>query len=282
MERTRYKIFLVDDNIANLTAGKNILRMFYEVFTLSSGAKLFELLEKVMPDLILLDVEMPEMDGYEVIKKLKSNEAFSWIPVIFLTGKNDEDSELNGLSLGAVDYVSKPFSPKLLLKRLENHLAFMQQKKQLQNYAENLEEMVRQKTTQVMDLQNAVLTTVTDMVEFRDNNTGGHVGRTQKYLELLVTKMLEEKVYAQETSTWNMEYLLPSAQLHDVGKIAISDAILNKPGKLTEEEFNEMKKHTSIGVEAVERIENNTAEHAFLYHAKIIAGTHHEKWDGTG
>ncbi|MDR3231185.1 MAG: response regulator [Synergistaceae bacterium] len=279
---TRRKIMLVDDNMANLTMGKNMLKTFYEVFPLPSGAKLFELLEKVIPDLILLDIEMPEMNGYEAIRKLKDNPRLADIPVIFLTARSDENSELEGLSLGAIDYISKPFSAPLLLKRIENHLLITSQKRELKNYSDNLVEMVQRKTRQVIDLQNAILSTVAEMVEFRDDVTGGHVERTQKYLKLLVDRLIEEKIYEEETLTWNLEFLIPSAQLHDVGKIAISDTILNKPGKLTPEEFEEMKKHVTVGVDAIARIENNTAEHAFLDHARIIAGTHHEKWDGTG
>jgi putative two-component system response regulator len=120
------------------------------------------------------------------------------------------------------------------------------------------------------------------MVEFRDTMTGGHVTRTQKYLQLLVDKLLEEKIYAPEVAAWDLNFLIPSAQLHDVGKIAISDAILNKPGKLTPEEFEKMKAHVTVGVEAIEKIAKKTTEHAFLRHARTIAGTHHEKWDGSG
>jgi putative two-component system response regulator len=120
------------------------------------------------------------------------------------------------------------------------------------------------------------------MVEFRDDVTGGHIERTQNYLKLLVDKLLSERIYWEEVSSWNLEFLVPSAQLHDVGKIAISDAILNKPGKLTPEEFEIMKRHTSIGEKAIEGIMRTSSENDFLYHAKIFAGTHHEKWDGSG
>jgi putative two-component system response regulator len=273
---------LVDDNMANLAIGKNMLREFYEVFPIPSGAKLFEVLERVTPALILLDVMMPEMDGYEAIKRIKADSRWSDIPVIFLTSKNDERSELEGLSLGAIDYVAKPFSAPLLLKRIENQLLIAFQKKELKNYNDNLQQMVKDKTKQVVELQNAVISTVAEMVEFRDTMTGGHVTRTQKYLKVLVDKLLEEGVYSDEVSKWDQSFLLPSAQLHDVGKIAISDAILNKPGKLTPEEFDEMKKHTTIGVQAIESISSKTEEHAFLKHAGVFAGTHHEKWDGSG
>jgi putative two-component system response regulator len=282
MKNGRQIIFLVDDNMANLTAGKTMLKDHYDVFSMPSGNKLFEILEKITPDLILLDIEMPEMDGYEALKKLKGETKTRNIPVIFLTARTDPGSELEGLSLGAIDYISKPFSPPLLLKRLENHLLIEQQQRALKDYNDNLQQMVQKRTRQVVELQNAILRTVTEMVEVRDDVTGGHIERTQSYLKLLVDKMLAERIYWDEVSSWNLEYLIPSAQLHDVGKIAISDAILNKPGKLSPEEFETMKNHAAIGERAIEGIMKTTSENDFLYHAKIFAGSHHEKWDGSG
>jgi putative two-component system response regulator len=240
------------------------------------------ILEIVTPDLILLDIEMPEMNGYETLKKLKEKKETHDIPVIFLTARDDPGSELEGLSLGAIDYISKPFSPPLLLKRIENHLLLHAQRVALEEYNNNLQDMVQKRTCQVVELQNAILSTVTEMVEFRDDVTGGHIERTQNYLKLLVDKLLQEKVYWVEVSSWNLEFLIPSAQLHDVGKIAISDAILNKPGKLSPAEFEIMKKHAGIGETAIEGIMKTTSENDFLRHAKIFAGTHHEKWDGSG
>jgi putative two-component system response regulator len=259
-----------------------MLKDLYDVFPIPSAEKLFTILEKVNADLILLDIEMPDMNGYEALKLLKANPVWAEIPVMFLTSKTDEGSELEGLTLGAIDYVMKPFSAPLLLRRIENHLFSEAQKRQLKEFNSHLAEMVRQQTMQIFDLQNAVLSTVADLVEFRDDVTGGHVSRTQRYLKILLDEMIEEKVYVDEMTDWDMDYLLPSAQLHDVGKIAISDLILNKPGKLTDEEFEVMKTHAAIGVYAIKKIEQNAAEHAFLRHARRIAGTHHEWWDGSG
>ncbi|MDR0906970.1 MAG: response regulator [Oscillospiraceae bacterium] len=282
MEKERKIILIVDDNMTNLTTGKEMLKNDYKVYPVPSAEIMFDLLENVIPDMILLDIEMPEMNGYEAIKRLKSEPQWAGIPVIFLTSKTDEGSELEGLSLGAIDYVAKPFSGPLLLKRIENHLNSEMQKQQLKEFNTNLADVVRQKTEQVFNLQNAVLSTVADLVEFRDDATGGHVSRTQKYLELLLNKLVEANIYTDEMTDWDMDYLLPSAQLHDVGKIAISDLILNKPGKLTDEEFEIMKTHAAIGVDAIRKIEKNAEEHAFLRHARRIAGSHHEKWDGSG
>jgi putative two-component system response regulator len=282
MDTVRKKIMLVDDNVTNLTIGRNILIDEYETFTVQSGQKLFKILEKVRPDLILLDVEMPEMSGYEVIEELKANDRYRSIPVVFLTAKSDSGSELEGLTLGAVDYITKPFSPPLLLKRIELHLLIESQKQELKNYNENLQELVNQKTKTVIELQDAILQTFAEMVECRDDVTGGHIDRTQKYLKILTDAILEKNLYPQYEDILRDKYFVQSAQLHDVGKIAIQDSILKKPAKLTNIEFEEMKTHTTFGVTVIDKIGQNTSEKTFLEYAKIFAGTHHEKWDGSG
>ncbi|MCL1808927.1 MAG: response regulator [Clostridiales bacterium] len=285
----RSKIILVDDNMTNLTMCRNILKTFYEVYPAPSAAKLFEILDKVIPELILLDIELPDMNGFEIIKELKEDKRFSGIPVIFLTSKNDAKSELEGFNLGAVDYISIPFSKPLLLKRISNQLLIVNQKKELlekqaelADYNKNLEVMVREKTNELLKLQNAVIATIADLAEFRDEITGGHIMRTTLYMRAMAKEMVQRDIYREEMSKWDMDFLLSSAQLHDVGKIAISDSILNKPGKLTPDEFEIMKGHVTIGMDAIEKIISNTAEHAFLRHALFIVGTHHEKWDGSG
>jgi len=285
----RKTIFLVDDDLTNLTVGRNALDGHYDVLTLNSGARLVKMLEKNIPDLILLDVEMPEMNGYDTIKAIKSNPETAAIPVIFLTAKSDDSSELEGLSLGAVDYIIKPFSAPLLLKRIELHLLVESQKIELQSqkqelirFNSNLQEMVKAKTQTVVELQDALLKTMAELVECRDDITGGHIERTQSYLGTLLDAMREQGLYMDEMAAWDIKLVLQSAQLHDVGKIAIKDGILNKPGKLTAEEFEEIKKHTTFGGTVIDKIKESTTEQAFLEYAGIFALTHHEKWDGTG
>lgn len=278
----RKKIILVDDDITNLTVGKNALSDAYDTLTIPAGEKLLHLLETVHPDLILLDVNMPDMDGYEVIRRLKQNDKTADIPVIFLTAQSDVASELQGLTLGAIDYISKPFSPPLLLKRIETHLLVMEQQKELKRYNDNLQEIVREKTKIVVELQNAVLSTVAELVECRDDVTGGHITRTQNYLRILLDEMLLQHVYFDEVSQCEIELLLLSSQLHDVGKIMVPDVILKKPGKLTSEEFDLMKHHPAWGARIIEMIGQNTREKNFLLNARIFALYHHEKWDGTG
>ena len=290
MLKTRSKIILVDDNIAMLDQGRSILKTFYEVFSAESVKKLLEILENIEPDLILLDIEMPDVDGYEAIKKLKADKRFADIPVIFLTAKNDIESERAGFDLGAVDYVTKPFSAPLLLKRVENQLLIVRRtkdlvesQKKLEEYTNNLEIMVQEKTTEILELQNAVLGTVVDLVEFRDHSTGEHITRTRYYLKALIDSVMEKNPeYRKIISEWDIGFFLQSAQLHDVGKIAIPDSILNKPGKLTTEEFEIMKTHVSAGVDAIEKVLGLTKKHIYLDFAIVVCGTHHEKWDGSG
>jgi putative two-component system response regulator len=282
MEKSRSKIVIVDDDSTNLAMARDTLSDYYDVFTAPSGEKMFRILERIDPDLILLDIKMPGMSGYEVIKMLKSDEDTVDIPVIFLTAAIDPESEVKGLSLGAIDYITKPFSQELLLKRIELHLLVEKQRKELKNYSQNLEKMVNRKTQTVFDLQNSILKTVAELIESRDNITGRHIERTQNFLRLFLSFLLKHEVYINEFSKWDLNLIVMSSQLHDVGKISIKDSILMKQGKLTNKEFEEMKMHTVYGKKIIEKIAASTPESAFLKHAKILAGSHHERWDGSG
>ena len=266
-------IFVVDDNDTNLQAAKEALKGHYRVFTLPSGAKMFMMMEKITPDLILLDIEMPEMDGFQALSKLK--ETGFIIPVIFLTSLHDADVEVKGFQLGVVDFITKPFSAPVLINRIKSHL--------------DIDELIRErtaqlheKTIQLENLQNAIIFGFADLVEGRDESTGGHVDRTSKYIQLLLDAMIERGVYEEEIRELNHYSFVSSARLHDVGKIVISDVILNKPGKLTDEEFEIMKSHTIEGEQAIDSIASRTYDVEFLENAKLFAGTHHERWDGSG
>ncbi|MDR2701983.1 MAG: response regulator [Spirochaetaceae bacterium] len=282
MDNEKKLILLVDDNPANLRIGKNVLEKKYAVASAPSAEKMFTLLENNTPAIILLDIDMPEMNGYEAIKILKSKPETKNIPVIFLTAKTESDDELEGLSLGAIDYITKPFNPVLLLKRIEIPLLVETQRKELQYFNENLQKMVEEKTKSILDLQNALLKTMAELVECRDDITGGHIERTQRGIKILLDELVDSGTYREETKGWDVELLLQSSQLHDVGKISINDNILKKPGELNEQEFDEMKKHASFGERIIEKIETLAKESDFLDYAKIFAASHHEKWDGSG
>jgi putative two-component system response regulator len=261
-------IFIVDDVDTNLTMAVDALKSQYRVFTMLSAAKMFTLLEKIMPDLILLDIDMPEMDGFEALKRLKSNESYAGIPIIFLTGMTDEEAEVRGFELGVIDFILKPFSAPILLNRLKSHL--------------NINELIRERTVQLESIKNCTITVLADMVETRDKNTGGHIERTSSYIRMLVSSMMTNGIYTNEIEDWDIETVVSAARLHDVGKIAISDIILNKPGLLTDEEYAIIQAHSIEGEQIIDKIMAQTGDDTFLCHAKFFAGYHHERWDGTG
>ncbi|MDR1124548.1 MAG: response regulator [Deltaproteobacteria bacterium] len=285
MSSPRRKILaIVDDSPVILKAARDILKDAYDVFTMMSGVKLFQFLElsQQLPDMILLDVVMPPPDGYAVIEGLKKDARFADIPVIFLTSKSGVESEIKGLSLGAVDYIAKPFSPPLLLMRLELQLKLLEQQQELKYLNRNLNRLVNDKVRTIFGLQRTILTTIGDLVEFRDDITGGHVERTGTMLQLFVTELRERGIHGDTLGGLDVTLLRESSKLHDVGKIAIRDSILLKPGRLTPEEFEEMKSHAGIGEDIIIRIQQESEESDFLNHAKIMAGAHHERWDGAG
>ncbi|MCL2440712.1 MAG: response regulator [Treponema sp.] len=261
-------IFIVDDNATNIVTAKNALDGTYKAYAMPSAARMFQMLEKITPDLILLDVEMPEMDGFEALSKLKSDDNLKAIPVIFLTAKHDAESEIRGFEIGAIDFINKPFSPPVLIKRIETHI--------------ETDKLIKESLQSVRKVHNATINIIANMVENRDEVTGEHIDRTQNYIRILLYELIRTGVYTEEISKWNLEVLLPSAQLHDVGKIKVSDLILNKPGKLTDDEYTMIKRHCAEGERIIDGIIDKAEEDTFLNHAKKFAGCHHEKWNGTG
>ena len=275
-------IFVVDDNLTNLTAAEEALEKQYRVIALSSAAQMFKALDKFKPDLILLDIEMPTTSGFEAMKRLKASDAYANIPVIFLTSLTDATHEAYGIELGAVDFIMKPFSKPVLLNRIKNHLHIDDLlRERTAQLLERTEQLTR-RTEQLILLQSGIVYTLADLVENRDENTGGHIDRTSMYIKILLDGMMEQGVYTDEIMTWDLESVISSARLHDVGKITIPDAILNKPGRLTEEEFQTMKSHAARGEQIIEQAIRRTGDAEFLRNAKLIAAYHHERWDGSG
>jgi putative two-component system response regulator len=211
---------------------------------------------------------MPEMDGFEALGILKLNEKQNKIPVVFLTAKNDASSEMRGFELGAIDFINKPFSPPVLIKRIEMHI--------------ETDKLVKRSVRNVRKIHYATINSIADLVDSRDEVTGGHISRTQEYLALLVDELLRTGTYADEMEKWDLDIAIPSAQLHDVGKIKVSDVILNKPGPLTDEEFVSIKRHSAEGERFIEGIISRAGKDGFLIHAKRFAVAHHEKWNGMG
>jgi len=268
-------IFVVDDSEINLSMAKDALKEHYRVMTMPSAAKMFTILEKRVPDLILLDIEMPDMDGFEALRQLKATSTQADIPVIFLTSMTDAEVEVRGFQMGVVDFISKPFSAPALINRLKTHL-------DIDGLIRERTLQLQHKTTQLQTLQNGIVSVLAGMVESRDKVTGDHIGRISAYIRILITGMINKGVYADELKELDLDMIISSARLHDVGKIAISDVILNKPGKLTYEEFEIMKTHCAAGEYVIDQISALTDDVEFLRYAKIFVGSHHERWDGLG
>jgi len=261
-------IFIVDDSDTNLSMAEAALEEYYRVMTMPSAEKMFDLLEKITPDLILLDIEMPQMDGFEALKRLKSEDRWCNIPVMFLTGRTDADVEVHGFEMGTVDFVTKPFSAPVLLNRIKTHL--------------DIDEIIRERTAQLHRLQNSIVSVLANMVENRDKGTGGHIERTSAYIKILIDAMKDRGVYLDEIRGWDVEKIISSARMHDLGKISITDIIMNKPERLTDDEYELMKTHAIEGERIIDEIISRTGEGEFLRNARLFAGSHHERWDGNG
>jgi putative two-component system response regulator len=270
------KVLLVDDNTANLQVlRENLDGLGYKLLIAKNGKSALEIVRKANPDLILLDIMMPEMDGYEACRRLKSAEATRHIPVIFLTAMADAEDEAKGLALGAVDYITKPINPELVRARVANHL-------ELKRHRDHLEQLVRVKTREVQLTQAVMIESLATLAEYRDPETGGHIKRTQNYVKVLAVKLAGHPRFRDLLGEQTIELLYLSAPLHDVGKVGVRDHILLKPGRLDEAEFEQMKKHTLFGEEALRLTEQKLGKSTFLRHAREIAGSHQEKWDGSG
>jgi putative two-component system response regulator len=280
------KICVVDDVPANLLMAKQALQADYDIKTVKSGTELLSLLENWRPDLILLDIEMPVMNGFEVLSRLKAEPEMAAIPVIILSSDNSLQDEAKCFSLGAEDFIQKPFYPPFLRKRLGRHFRLESQARIICDYEQKIQALVRDSNMALGNLQSRLLKTIVELVERREEISGGHAERTYKYVEVLLDVLIKNKIYDDIVNSWEKELFLQSTLLYDLGKISVKDAILLKPDKLADYEYDEIKKHPLMGVKIIEEIragmDNNTAETSVLDYAKILAGFHHEKWDGTG
>ncbi len=275
MHKTQ-KVLIVDDTPENIQILMQTLRDEYAIIAATNGEKALQLAAKSpQPDIILLDVMMPGIDGYEVCRRLKADPITSGIPVIFVTALSDEQDEARGLELGAVDYIAKPFRPILVKARVDNHL-------ELKRHRDHLEDMVHERTRELALVKEVTVESLANLAETRDPETGGHIKRTQNYVRVLAEHMALYPVYADVLDTETIDLLYLSAALHDIGKVGVPDSILLKPGKLTPEEFEEMKKHTIYGRDALKVAEDKLGGNSFLHYAREIAYGHHEHWDGTG
>ena len=257
-----YKVLIVDDCVENIDLLKGLLDKKYIVMAATNGETALKIAQKKTPHLILLDIEMPGMDGYEVCLNLKENPITENIPVVFVTAKDKEMDEAKGFSVGAADYVTKPVSPMIVLARIETHIALSNQKMELRA-------QVKEQTKEIADTRMEIIRRLGKAVEFKDENTGLHIERVSKYSYYIALSYGLDDFRADD--------ILNAAPMHDIGKIGVPEDIIHKKGKLTEQEYNEMKKHCEVGNEI---LGDSGAE--IIKAAKIVALQHHEKWDGTG
>jgi putative two-component system response regulator len=262
----------------------NALTKHYKCQAAISGEKAIRLLEtsKELPDLILLDVMMPGMDGYEVCRYLKKDKRLKDIPVIYLSALTDTKDKVKAFEQGGVDYIEKPFQLEEIRARVDTHLKLRFLQKELVTYNNNLKQMVGEKVKEISESQMATIFALAKLAEARDNDTGDHLKRIQIFCRLIAEKLSMHSSYKDRINADFIDNLQKASPLHDIGKVGIRDVILLKPGKLTTEEFEEMKQHTIIGANTLEEVYQNYPGNYFIKTGIEIARSHHERWDGSG
>ena len=271
-------ILVVDDVDINRVILREILSDDYEIVEAENGVQAIELLfgGDIRPEAILLDIMMPDMDGFEVIEMLKSDIRTEQVPVLFITAADANINESKGLMLGAADYISKPFNPDVVKLRVENNI-------QLKRYREGLESMLEEKTAELVANHERTLETLATIIEYRSLESGTHIRRSSELTKILINAMLKDEQYASALKKLNYNSIVKAVALHDIGKVGIPDNILLKPGSLTPEEYEVIKRHTTIGSKIIETIAKNaTDDGKYLTHCAQICLSHHERWDGKG
>lgn len=271
----RKHIVVVDDNPVNLDLAESVLQVDYRLTKLESGEALLDFLKQKKPDMILLDIQMPGLSGYETLEQIRQRKEWKDIPVIFLTGQNDVQSERMGFRLGAKDFIRKPFDHVVMSARIKSQM-------ELYQYQMELREIICEKTTEVEELQHVITITWAEIIESRDGTTGNHVRHTTNYYEALLRVVYETPAYQEGLSKESIPDLLRASALHDIGKIGISDTVLKKPAALSKEEFDYMKTHSQIGADMIQKIIDRSRADRFLLYARDMALYHHERWNGTG
>ncbi len=275
-------VLVVDDTDLHIEILTSALGSEYNIISASDGKSALQIIADDPPDLILLDIMMPDMDGYEVCKLLKKDPETKDIPLIFLSGRANLQDKTRGFELGAADYITKPFEIREVRARVKTHLTNKLAKKILEGQKNTLEEKVKKRTQELLKTQEITIECMASLAETRDPETGGHIKRTKKYVRELAKNLKNHPRFSDYLNDDMIDLLYKSAPLHDIGKVGVPDSILLKPDKLTPDEWKEMKKHTSYGRDALRVAENQLGKDSFLRYAGEIAYSHHEKWDGSG
>ena len=276
-------ILVVDDEPGNLALMNGLLRDTYSVKGANSGERALQIIRDTRPNLILLDIVMPGLSGHDVCRLLKADPATNEIPIIFLSSNSDSANEKLGFDLGAVDYITKPVSPPVVLARIRTHLENKASRDFLRDQNTYLEAEVKRRTEEIRAIQTVTIRAMASLAETRDNETGNHIRRTQYYIKSLAEAMQNHPRFKHYLSTTQIEQLFISAPMHDIGKVGIPDNILLKAGRLSAEEFEIMKGHAMLGALSIDRAAADLGKPTeFLKCAREIAASHHEKWDGSG
>jgi len=271
-------ILIVDDIEINRMILREILQDDYDIIEAGSGGEAFNILYEdcVSPTVVLLDIMMPDIDGFQVLDRMKQEDDTRNIPVLFITAADSEETESLGLKAGAADYITKPFNHDVVRARVDNHI-------NLARYRHRLEQLVAKKAAEVTKTYEQTLEILATIIEYRNLESGAHIRRTTLLTEVMIAKMLDVEKFKPLLLAENVLSLIKASALHDIGKIGISDSILLKPGKLTPDEFDVIKTHTTIGSQIIENIAATLPDNdMYLKYANDICHYHHERWDGKG
>ena len=271
-------ILVVDDLEINRMILCDMLQNDYQIVEAAGGGEALKILfeDGLRPAVVLLDIMMPDIDGFEVLEQITLHEQTSKIPVLFITAADTSEDESRGLKAGAVDYITKPFNTDIVRARVDNHIS-------LSRYHNELERLVAIKAAEVTKTYESTLEVLATIIEYRSLETGDHIRRTTLLTETTINKMLSDGALKEALRTENINSIIKASALHDIGKIGISDSILLKPGKLTPEEFDIIKTHTTIGNNIIDSIASTLPDNdMYLKHAQEICHYHHERWDGNG
>jgi putative two-component system response regulator len=290
MSHAEPSVLIVDDERVNIDILVDLLKPRYRTLVATGGEQALRRAGgQPAPDIVLLDVMMPGMDGYEVCRRLKADAGTRDIPVIFVTALSEVGDETRGFALGAVDYITKPFSPPIVEARVRAHLENKHARDFIEDRNRVLQGMVLERTRELAATQDATILSMATLAETRDKETGFHLRRTQGYVRALALHLREHPRFRDELDDHAIELLFKSAPLHDIGKVGVPDRILRKPARLDPEEYGEMKRHTLYGYDAIVATEAllaaagaSAAATSFLRFAREVARSHHEKWDGSG
>lgn len=277
------RVLIVDDDTRIIAILTRMLESeLYEVVSTTSGHDVLNLLQDCRPDLVLLDIRMPDIDGFAVCEALKKHEELCGTPVIFISGIDSIDSKVDAFKLGAVDFIPKPFHPKEITARVDTHIRLFRLQRALANHNEELDARVKRQVAEISEAQLATIFALAKLAESRDDDTGAHLERVQHYCKALAVDASGVPGYSEHIGDRYIDNLFNASPLHDIGKVGVPDAILKKPGKLTRDEFEEMKAHTVLGATTLEAVSERYRLNDFIKMGIAIARSHHEKWDGNG